>query len=65
MQEYLADRNFNAGFRRSAIEVSGGEKARVVDDARSAVQRKVSSEPGTKKMRPTFGLAIMFSIESR
>ena len=27
--------------------------------------RKVSSEPGTKKMRPTFGLAIMFSIESR
>jgi hypothetical protein len=37
MQEYLADRNFNAGFRRSAIEFSGGEKARVVDDARSAV----------------------------
>jgi hypothetical protein len=27
--------------------------------------RKVSSERGTKKMRPTFGLAIMFSIESR
>ncbi len=27
--------------------------------------RKVSSEQGRKKMRPTFGLAIMFSIESR
>jgi hypothetical protein len=37
MQEYLADRNFNADFRRSAIEFSGGEKARVVDDTRPAV----------------------------
>jgi hypothetical protein len=37
MQEYLADRNFNADFRRFAIELSGGEKARVVDDARPAV----------------------------
>src|SRR5271170_6503953 len=37
MQEYLADRNFNADSRRSAIEFSGGEKARVVDDPRPAV----------------------------
>jgi hypothetical protein len=37
MQEYLADRNFNADFRLSAMEFSGGEKARVVDDARPAV----------------------------
>src|SRR5271170_2806909 len=37
MQEYLADRNFNADSRRSAIELSGGEKARLVDDARLAV----------------------------
>ena len=42
MQEYLADRNLNADFRRSAIEFSGGEKARVVDDARPSVHAQAN-----------------------
>jgi hypothetical protein len=37
MQEYVADLNFNADFRRFAIEFSDGEKPRVVDDARPTV----------------------------
>jgi hypothetical protein len=65
MQEYLADRNFNADFRRFAIEFSDGKKARSSTTRALPFTRKVSSEPGTKKMRPTFGLATMFSIESR
>src|SRR5271170_1575902 len=49
MQEYLADRNFNADSRRSAIEFSGGEKARLVDDARPAVHAQGSLGTGDEE----------------